>query len=45
MLPVRDIQLFGELKCMEIDRLARFDGVSSGEIRDSDVSSTLCVFW
>lgn len=31
MLPVFDIQLVGELKFIEIERLARFDGVSWGE--------------
>jgi hypothetical protein len=35
ILPVFDIQLPGEPKCIEIERLARFDGVSSGELGES----------
>lgn len=36
MLPVLDIQLLGELKCIEMDRLARFEGVESVELEGSD---------
>lgn len=35
MLPVLEIQLVGELKCIEMDFLARFDGVESVELDGS----------
>lgn len=35
MLPVLEIQLVGELKCIEMDFLARFDGVESVELAGS----------